>query len=131
MKKSLSSLEMLFVGVAMTALTACGGGGGGDGDISPGTATPAPPPAGNTPVPPSPPAQSTGLGNPSLTLSLNSNDAVLLAKKMVEAGDAGAVGTATLALGALVPGSCSGGGTITAPAAGANVQTYIYNGCNT
>lgn len=141
MKRSLAFLNTLFVGVALTTLlAACGGGDTVDDALSPpapGSATPVPPPAGNPPPMPA----GTGLSPPTLRLSLNADDAVLLAKKMVEAGEQAAGAVATLALGPLDPGvspgvsgspaplACPGGGTLGHAGAGAGVQAYTYSGC--
>jgi len=139
MKKSLAFLDSLFVSVALTTLLAACGGGDADDDAppapSPGSATPVPPPASNPP--PAPVPAGTGLSLPTLRLTLNAEDAVLLAKKMVDAGDQAAGAVATLALGPLDPGvsgapsplACPGGGTLGHVDAGAGVQAYTYTGC--
>lgn len=140
MKKSLAFLDTLFVGVALTTLlAACGGGDTADGTApapSPGSATPVPPPA-STPAPPAPVPEGTGLSLPTLRLTLNADDAVLLAKKMVDAGDQAAGAVATLALGPLDPGvsgspsplACPGGGTLASAGTGAGGQAYTYTQC--
>lgn len=140
MKKSLAFLDTLFVGVALTTLlTACGGGDTVDDALappSPGSATPVPPPS-SGPPPPAPVPTVMGLSLPTLRLTLNAEDAVLLAKKMVDAGDQAAGAAATLALGPLDPGlsgapsplACPGGGTLGHVGTGAGVQAYTYSGC--
>jgi hypothetical protein len=142
MKTSLASLERLFCGVALTTLAACGGGGGDDPAPTPpapppGSATPVPPPPNSPPPPPAPAPTGTGLGNPSLQLTLNDRDAVLLARKMEEAGNAAAGAAATLALGPLDAGvqgsaspvACPLAGTLSYATTAPGVYTYTYTGC--
>ncbi len=141
MKKSLAFLDTLFVGVALTTLLAACGGGDTVNDTlpSPGNATPLPAPPASSPPPPAPVPAGTGLSLPTLRLTLNADDAVLLAKKMVDAGDQASGAVATLALGPLDPGvsgspsplACPGGGTLSYAGTGTGVLTHTYTGCAT
>ncbi|HET7866256.1 MAG TPA: hypothetical protein VFL86_17805 [Burkholderiaceae bacterium] len=140
MKPSLAALEPLFASILLTAtLAGCGGGSDAvDLPHSPGSASPVPPPAGSAP-PPAPAPQGTGLGAPTLLLTLDSNEAVLLAKKMVDAGDQAPGAAATLALGPLdlaaagnsSPMACPGGGTVSSTGSAGGVQTQTYDRCST
>jgi hypothetical protein len=145
MKKSLASLELLFLSAALTTLAACGGGGGGDDNPSPtppapspGSATPAPPPpVGSPPPPPAPAPAGTGLSEPSLALTLEARDAVMLARKMADAGNAAAGAAATMALGPIDPGTegaaattdCAQGGTVSYVNTSSSIMTYTYSAC--
>jgi hypothetical protein len=142
-KSTLSTLNTLFISAALTTLLAGCGGGGDDGPAAPasnappGSATPVPAPPASTPVPPAPVPSGTGLSNPSLALTLNDGDAVMLARKMADASSAAAGAAATLQLGALDPGTregaspwaCPEGGAVSHEATAPNVQRYTYGGC--
>jgi hypothetical protein len=140
MKPSSASLEPLFASIVLTAaLTGCGGTEIPELPGTPGSATPVPPPVNNPPPPPAPLPVGTGLSEPTLKLTLDNDDAVLLAKKMVDAGDQSAGAAATLALGPLDPAvtgapsplTCPGGGTLSYTGSGSSVRTYTYDNCVT